>query len=120
MIRFESRTSLKRIERCRSGENLLKKICVPSQVDFIEKSALAANPLESVEICESNVQFMTSEHPFVDGRVVITIGILWNFGIPRNGARRTMMSDKRSKSKSLLKSSYQPLFGESMDFTSSI
>jgi hypothetical protein len=48
-------------------------ICIPSMVDFIWESALAAIALELIEFCELNAQFATSEHMLVGQRDAIAV-----------------------------------------------
>jgi hypothetical protein len=65
---FESGSALKRIEESCFGESSLKAICIPGQVDFIPESALAANVLEFVGVCEANARFTICEHTLVNER----------------------------------------------------
>jgi hypothetical protein len=74
MITCESRSALRQIERFWFYESSLKNICIPSQVNFIGESALAANAFALAGICEENDPFTIGECKVVDERDAIPVG----------------------------------------------
>jgi hypothetical protein len=73
VVTFESGSALGRIEELCFYESSLKNIWIPGHVDFIGESAVAVDPLELIEVCDANAQFMISEHILIDERDAITV-----------------------------------------------
>jgi hypothetical protein len=70
---FESESALKEIEGCCFYESSLTNVHIPSKVDFIGESGLAANALELGKVCDANARFTISEHTHFDEREAIAI-----------------------------------------------
>jgi hypothetical protein len=67
-VAFGSGSALKRTEEFCFYESSLMAICIPSQVDCIAESPLAANALEAVAGCEVNSQCTILRHILADER----------------------------------------------------